>query len=191
MSDTESIARDARPGSSGPAPVVWFTGLSGAGKSTLASSVAARLRDLGLRVEELDGDRIRELLPGTGYTPMDRDAHIRRVGFLASLLAKHGVWVVVSLISPYRASRGFVRGLCPRFVEVHVSTPLEECERRDPKGLYARARSGQIRNFTGIDDPYEVPLAPEIAIDTRSVGVGEATLRIVRCIGSVAGQSLS
>ncbi len=165
------------------APVVWFTGLSGAGKSTLAAAVAARLRALGLPVEELDGDRIRDLLPGTGFSAADRDGHVRRVGFVASLLAKHGVWVVVSLISPYRASRGFARQLCARFVEVHVSTPLEECERRDPKGLYARARRGQIRNVSGLDDPYETPHGPELTIDTRYVDVGTATGRIMAHVG--------
>lgn len=165
------------------APVVWFTGLSGAGKTTLAGRVAEHLRRSGRPFEELDGDRIRAVLPGTGFSAAERDAHVRRVGFTASLLARHGVWVVVALISPYRASRDFVRGLCPDFVEVHVSTPLEECERRDPKGLYARARRGELRNVTGLDDPYEAPVSPEVELDTRHVGVEEGVRRVRSRLG--------
>jgi len=146
--------------------VVWFTGLSGAGKSTVAKGVAEALRTKGFKVEQLDGDTIRAIFPATGFTRPDRDAHIRRVGYLASRLEKNGVFVVASLVSPYEDSRQFVRGLCDNFVEVHVATPLSECEKRDVKGLYAKARAGQLQNFTGISDPYEAPSKPEVKVDT-------------------------
>ena len=164
----------------GPAAVVWFTGLSGAGKSTIAVKVADELRRRGLDVEHLDGDRIREILPQTGFTREARDEHVRRVGFLASMLARHGIVVVASLISPYREARAFVRSLCPRFIEVYVATSLAECERRDAKGLYARARRGEVRNFTGIDDPYEPPEQPELTIDAAKVSVEEACAIVLR-----------
>lgn len=159
--------------------VVWLTGLSGAGKSTIATPLVAELKARGAAVELLDGDAIRDIFPSTGFTRPDRDAHIKRVGFLASRLEAHGVIVVASLVSPYRDSRAFVRGLCQRFVEVHIATSFEECERRDPKGLYRKARAGQIANFTGLDDPYEAPEAPEIAIDTTALSPDQAAARIV------------
>lgn len=166
--------------------VLWFTGLSGAGKTTLAHKVAAELRTRGLRVEVLDGDSIREIFPATGFSRADRDAHIRRVGFLASRLEQHGVFVVASLVSPYRESRDFVRGLCKNFVEVYVSTPLAECERRDVKGLYAKARRGEITQFTGIDDPYEPPATPEVEVDTSSLSIDEAARRVLDVVRASA-----
>lgn len=159
--------------------VLWFTGLSGSGKSTLAKAACEALRKRGVRVEYLDGDAVRELFPGTGFSRQERDLHVRRVGHLAGTLEKNGVTVVASLISPYRESRDFVRRLCRNFVEVHVSTPLEACERRDAKGLYARARRGEIRNFTGIDDPYEPPERPELDVDTSKVPESEALARVL------------
>lgn len=166
--------RHARPA------VIWFTGLSGSGKSTIANQVHEELERRGLEVEQLDGDTIREIFPLTGFTRADRDAHIRRVGFLASRLEKHGTFVVASLISPHEESRSFVRGLCSNFIEVHVATPLEECERRDPKGLYAKARSGEITSFTGLDDPYEIPATPELTLDTTAMSVNEATTKVLQ-----------
>ncbi|MFN0178747.1 MAG: 3'(2'),5'-bisphosphate nucleotidase CysQ [Gemmatimonadales bacterium] len=144
--------------------VIWFTGLSGSGKTTIARRVVEQFEAVGTPVEYLDGDAIREVFPATGFSREDRDAHIRRVGYLASRLERHGVTVVVSLVSPYRASRDFARGLCRRFIEVFMATPLEVCEQRDIKGLYAKARRGEIRQFTGISDPYEVPEHPEVVI---------------------------
>ena len=172
-----------RPQAAGePAPVLWFTGLSGAGKSTVALRVFERLTQLGMAVELLDGDTIRDLLPNAGFSPEERDAHVRRVGFLASRLAHHGVVVVAALISPYRESRDFARALCRNFIEIHVSTPLGECERRDVKGLYARARQGEIRDFTGVDAPYERPVNPELTLDTTRVSIDESTDRVMEAL---------
>ncbi|MGH7561598.1 MAG: adenylyl-sulfate kinase [Gemmatimonadales bacterium] len=159
--------------------VIWLTGLSGSGKSTIAHWLSAELERRGLEVERLDGDAVRQVFPEVGFTRSDREAHVRRIGFLASRLERHGVFVVASFVSPYEESRRFVRDLCRSFVEVYVSTPLKECERRDVKGLYARARRGEITNFTGIDDPYEPPRRPELEIDTRGVSVQEAGRRIL------------
>ncbi len=154
--------------------VIWFTGLSGSGKSTLSEELYQILKDKGYKVEHLDGDRVRDIFPKTGFSKDDRNMHIRRVGFLASMLEKNGVTVIASFISPYKEARDFVRSQCDNFVEVHVSTPLEVCEQRDIKGLYKKARSGEITQFTGIDDPYEVPENPEIAIDTSKQTVDES-----------------
>ena len=158
--------------------VIWFTGLSGSGKSTLAEDLYRKLKAKGLKVEYLDGDRVRDIFPKTGFSKEERDRHVKRIGFLASMLEKNGVIVVAAFISPYEESRRFVRNLCNNFMEIHVSTPLEECKRRDIKGLYARAMKGEIKNFTGIDDPYEVPLQPEMRIDTTGISVKEAINRI-------------
>ncbi len=160
--------------------VIWFTGLSGSGKSTIAVWVAQTLEREGHKVERLDGDTIRDIFPATGFTRPERDQHIRRVGYLASRLEKNGVFVVASLVSPYQDSRDFVRGLCDRFLEVYVATPLEECERRDVKGLYAKARRGEIANFTGIDDPYEQPSAPELTVDTSGLSVEQAGRQVLK-----------
>jgi adenylylsulfate kinase len=170
------MAEDARP------VVVWFTGLSGSGKSTLARWLAEEMRTAGLPVEELDGDAIRARFPSIGFTREERDAHIRRVGELASALEQNGVSVVASLISPYEDSRRFVRGLCRNFVEVYVSTPLDVCEQRDVKGLYAKARAGGVSHFTGIDDPYEPPVSPELVLDTSGVSVEHAGGRVLEVV---------
>lgn len=159
--------------------VVWFTGLSGAGKSTIAAELLHQLHATGAEVELLDGDAIRDVFPGTGFTRPERDAHIRRVGYLASRLEAHGVIVLASLVSPYRDSRAFVRGLCRDFVEVHVATSFAVCEQRDTKGLYAKARAGQLQHFTGLDDPYEAPEHAELVIDTTAVPAAAAAAQII------------
>jgi adenylylsulfate kinase len=161
------------------APVLWFTGLSGSGKSTIATRVRAELESRGVEVEYIDGDALREVFPNTGFTRAEREEHLRRTGYLASRLAAHGVTVVASLVSPYRESRDFIRKLCREFVEIYVATPLEECERRDVKGLYARARRGELRNFTGIDDPYESPENPELTLDTRALSVEQCVAEVL------------
>jgi adenylylsulfate kinase len=177
--------RTAAAGTLAIAPcVIWFTGLSGAGKSTIALALSRELIGRVPRLEYLDGDEIRRLFPGTGFTRAEREAHVRRVGFLASRLEHHDVTAICALISPYRDSRREVRALCRRFFEVHVATPLQECERRDPKGLYARARRGEVRGFTGIDDVYEEPETPDLRIDTTNLTVTEAVARVLSMIQS-------
>ena len=158
--------------------VIWLTGLSASGKTTIAEALINNLKTLGHRVEHLDGDLIRKIFPGTGYTREERDRHVKRIGYLAAMLEKHDVFVVASFISPYREARAFVRSQCKNFLEVYVSTPLAECEKRDPKGLYKKARTGEISNFTGVSDPYEPPENPEIEIDTTGITVDEAVTRI-------------
>lgn len=165
------------------APVLWFTGLSGSGKSTIALRVHQELLRRGVEVEYIDGDALREVFPKTGFTREEREEHLRRTGYMASRLAAHGVTVVASFVSPYRESREFIRNYCPGFVEIFVSTPLEECERRDVKGLYARARRGEIPNFTGIDDPYEPPEHPELTLDTRALTVDQCVARVLEFFG--------
>ena len=162
--------------------VLWFTGLSGAGKSTLADEVYDRISKDGLRTEKLDGDVLRGYFPPTGFSKKERDDHIIRVGFMASRLEKHGVIVIASFISPYIETRGVVRGMCDNFIEVFVSASLDECERRDVKGLYKRARGGEIANFTGIDDPYEAPENPEIVVDTENQTLDESAAKVMEHI---------
>lgn len=165
--------------------VVWFTGLSGSGKSTLAEALYKRLKDKKIKVEQLDGDNVRNIFPKTGFSKEERNRHVRRVGFLASKLEENGVSVIASFISPYIETREFVRGQCKRFVEVYVSTPIEVCEQRDVKGLYKKARSGEITQFTGIDDPYEKPINPEIEIDTSKYSIEESVDLILKQINKL------
>jgi len=159
---------------------LWLTGLSGAGKSTLATAVADELRRGGVRVETLDGDEVRQnLSKGLGFSREDRDTNIRRIGYVAKLLTRNGVVVISAAISPYRAVRNDVRREIGAFVEVHVKASLEECVRRDTKGLYARALAGEIAQFTGVSDPYEEPLAPELVIDTEREDVATSATRVI------------
>jgi adenylylsulfate kinase len=160
--------------------VLWFTGLSGAGKTTLAEALAPRLRALGRRVELLDGDVVRtHLSKGLGFSREDRDTNIARIAFVAHLLQRNGVFVLVAAISPFRGARDDARKTIGDFVEIHVAPPLETCIARDVKGLYKKAIAGEIPQFTGISDPYEAPLAPELAIDTSAVDVNGGVARIV------------
>jgi adenylylsulfate kinase len=148
---------------------LWFTGLSGAGKSTIAQLIGPEIERRGVLVEHLDGDVVRtNLSKGLGFSREDRDTNILRIGFVAKLLTRHGACVVCAAISPYRETRDMVREMIgDRFVEIFVATSLEECERRDLKGLYAKARAGEIKEFTGISDPYEAPESPEIVVHTE------------------------
>ncbi|HTQ42190.1 MAG TPA: adenylyl-sulfate kinase [Polyangiaceae bacterium] len=160
--------------------VIWFTGLSGAGKSTLAEAIAPKLKGHGKRVEILDGDVVRtNLSKGLGFSREDRDTNIARIAFVAHLLARNGVVVITAAISPFRETRDKARELIGDFVEVHVAPPLEECIRRDVKGLYKKAIAGEVKQFTGISDPYEEPLSPELKIDTSVVTVDEGAARIL------------
>lgn len=168
--------------------VIWFTGISGAGKTTIASIVEQRLIDRGLPVHNLDGDELRlGLNKDLGFTDADRRENIRRVGELSRLFNNAGMIVLVAAISPFREGRDMARELAGpnNFVEVHVDTPLEVAEERDPKGLYQRARSGQLKNFTGIDSPYEAPLHPEVRVDSARVSASEAADQIVRTLISL------
>jgi adenylylsulfate kinase len=150
--------------------VLWFTGLSGAGKTTIANIVEPELERRGFVVDHLDGDIVRtHLSKGLGFSKEDRDINIARIGWVASRVARAGAAVVVSAISPYEEMRRHARALVEQhapFVEIHVATPLEECARRDPKGLYAAAFAGEIADFTGVSAPYEAPLEPELRLDT-------------------------
>ena len=151
---------------------LWFTGLSGAGKTTISGLLETELRNRGSKLEILDGDIVREnLSKGLGFSKEDRDINIRRIAFVADLLSRNGVPVITAAISPYRAIRDEARKMHEAtgagFVEVFVATSLEDCEERDTKGLYAKARSGEIKEFTGISDPYEEPENPEIRVETH------------------------
>src|SRR5207253_10910216 len=164
---------------------VWFTGLSGAGKSTTAEILVGRLLEEGRQVSLLDGDVVRtNLSRGLGFSREDRDANILRIGFVASEIVRHGGAAVCAALSPYRAARDGARAMVgsDRFFEVFVDTPLEVCESRDTKGMYAQARRGAIRNFTGIDDPYEAPLNAELRLETTSATAGANAARIVELL---------
>jgi adenylylsulfate kinase len=155
--------------------VVWFTGLSGAGKTTIASALAPELVELGKRVEVLDGDIVRtHLSKGLGFSREDRDTNVARIAFVAHLLARNGVVVLVAAVSPYKKAREAARATIGEFVEVHVAPPLEECVARDTKGLYKKALSGEIQQFTGVSDPYEPPDTPELTLDTSSLDIRAA-----------------
>jgi adenylylsulfate kinase len=160
--------------------VLWLTGLSGAGKSTIAAKLTPVLGERGHRVELLDGDEVRtNLCQGLGFSREDRDTNIARIGYVASKLAKHGVAVVVAAISPYREARDRVRATVDNFVEVHVAAPVEVCAERDVKGLYAKALAGQIQHFTGVSDPYEPPVAPEIVLHTETESVDDSVHQLL------------
>lgn len=160
--------------------ILWFTGLSGAGKTTISKALEPELKARGCKVEILDGDVVRtHLSKGLGFSKEDRDTNIRRIGFVAHLLSRNGVVAIAAAISPYRAIRDEIRAMEPNFVEIYVKAPLATCEARDVKGLYAKARAGEIKGFTGIDDPYEEPVNPEIICDTERESVAESVKNIV------------
>jgi adenylyl-sulfate kinase len=160
---------------------VWFTGLPSAGKSTLAELLSHELRERGHGVEVLDGDVVRQhLCKGLGFSKEDRDENIRRIGFVCGLLTRHGAVAIAAAISPYRAIRDEVRASVGNFVEVYVKTSVETCIQRDVKGLYKKALAGEIKGFTGVDDPYEPPLKPELTIETETESPQESVARILR-----------
>jgi adenylyl-sulfate kinase len=158
-----------------PGFVLWFTGLSGAGKTTIAQALLPKLLERGIRIERLDGDVVRQsLTKDLGFTKEDRDLNIQRVTFVAKLLSRNNVGVLASFISPYEQTREYVRSEVSNFIEVFVDAPLEICEERDVKGMYAKARSGEIKNFTGISDPYETPVEPDLRVPTHEQTVEES-----------------
>jgi adenylylsulfate kinase len=175
------VRRDVNEGAG---KTVWLTGLPSAGKTTIARAVEKRLLDEGRRVEVLDGDVVRtHLTTGLGFTREDRDENVRRIGFVANLLSRNGVIVLASVISPYRNIRDELRELHDgRFVEVYVSTPVEVCSERDVKGLYAKQAAGEITGLTGVDDPYEPPLAPEVTLPTQELTVEQAADLVVAAL---------
>ena len=170
---------------------LWFTGLSGAGKTTVSQGVELELKKRCCRVEVLDGDVVRtHLSQGLGFSKEDRDINVHRIGFVASLLSRYQVIAIVSAISPYRETREKVRQMTENFVEVYVKASLETCEDRDVKGLYAKARSGKIKGFTGIDDPYEEPLNPEVECRTDLESLEESVAKVwakLTELGYIAG----
>ncbi len=160
---------------------LWFTGLSGSGKSTLAQFLTPILKERGCNVEVLDGDEVREnLSKGLGFSKEDRDTNIRRIGYVARLLSRNGACAITAAISPYTSVRDEVRSMTEAtFVEVYVEAPLEVVEERDTKGLYKKARAGEIKNFTGISDPYEAPENAEVTVHTGSETIEESSARII------------
>jgi sulfate adenylyltransferase len=183
--EVAAILAEAHPPAERQGFCVWFTGLSGAGKSTTADILVSRLLEHGRQVTVLDGDVVRtHLSKGLGFSKEDRDANILRIGFVAAEIVRHGGAVICAAVSPYRSTRDRVRELVgsDRFIEVFVDTPLDVCEARDTKGMYAQARSGAIRNFTGIDDPYETPMSPEVILDTTTHSAPDNAAEIVEAL---------
>lgn len=159
---------------------VWFTGLPCSGKTTVSQVVARKLRDAGLNVEVLDGDVIRtNLSKGLGFSKEDRDTNVRRVGFVCNLLSRNGTVAIAAVVSPYRHIRQELKDGIERFVEVYVNCPVEECQRRDVKGMYAKAMRGEITSFTGVDDPYEAPENPDVELKTLGEDVDESAARVI------------
>ena len=159
---------------------IWMTGLSGAGKSTITEELVPMLRERGCKLEVLDGDEVRtNLSRGLGFSKEDRDINIRRIGYVCHLLTRNGVFAISAAISPYRAVRDENRALIQNFVEVHVNASLEACIDRDVKGLYKKALAGEIKEFTGVSDPYEPPLDPEVVCNTEDETPRESAIKIV------------
>ncbi len=153
------------------ASTIWLTGLSGAGKTTLAFALQEKLHRAGYSTILLDGDNIRNIFPKTGFDKESRIQHIKRVGQMAAIIEAQNIFPIVSLISPYEEARKHARTCSSNFKEIYLSTSLKECQKRDPKGLYKKVREGKIKNFTGVDDPYEVPKRPNLILDTETVSI--------------------
>jgi len=161
--------------------VVWIEGLSGAGKTSISRALAARLRSIGWKSEVLDGDEVRRMFsPELGFSRKDREFHARRVSYVARMLARNGVAVLVAMITPYETSRQAARAeVGAKFVEVWLRCPIEVCRQRDPSGVYRRTAEGSIKKMTGVDDPFEEPLSPELTIDTATTPVDESVHRVI------------
>ncbi len=177
-----------------PGFTVWITGLSGSGKSTLAHALAPHLEQFGYYVQVLDGDEVRRrLTAGLGFSKEDRDTNVDRISFVANAISRSGGVAIACAISPYRAARDAARSEIKNFVEVYAAAPLEECIRRDVKGLYKKALAGDLQRFTGVSDPYEPPPNPEVTIPTQELTVEQSVeliLRKLRDLGYIAGQKL-
>jgi adenylylsulfate kinase len=173
--------------------VVWLTGLPASGKTTIAVDLEQELRDRGKRVEVMDGDEVRKgLSRDLGFSKEDREIHAMRVAFVSKLLSRNGVAVIVALISPYRSFRQAIREDIDDFIEIFVRCPVDECAKRDPKGLYAKALAGEIKDFTGVDDPYEDPENPELILDTYAEETAESVAKVLDWLsgrGYLDGQS--
>lgn len=192
LPESESFVRSSSPLNGGQGAIVLLTGLSGAGKSTIAQAVNAGLRGRDIRVQILDADDVRRKLNrDLGFSREDRNENVRRLGYIANLLAAHGVVVLVAVIAPYREARDLIRSEAGgRFLEVFVAAPLEVCERRDPKGLYKKARRGELRGFTGIDAPYEEPSAPEVRCNTHLETIQESAGKVIAALLNDSGVEL-
>lgn len=180
-----AVERDARPSRGA---TIWFTGFSGSGKSTIASAVEAALVAQGRPAYLLDGDNVRHgLNVDLGFSADDRAENVRRIAHVAQLMADAGVVALVPVISPYRAGRRFARDIHTAadlpFIEIWVSTPIDECEKRDPKGLYVKARAGELKGFTGIDDAYEAPESPELVLPSHQLSVEQSVARVLAALG--------
>jgi bifunctional enzyme CysN/CysC len=186
---TSKVTREQRTSRNGhPGCVIWLTGLSASGKSTIAADLERQLFNRGRHVYVLDGDKVRHgLCSDLAFSPEDRKDNIRRIGEVAKLMADAGVIVITAFISPYRADRRIVRTIMTEdeFIEVYVNAPVEVCEQRDPKGLYAKARSGQIKDFTGISAPYEPPENPELELRTDQTSVNECAARVMEYLDNL------
>lgn len=171
---------------------IWFTGLPSSGKSTIARVLERRFRQAGLKVELLDGDVVRtNLSKGLGFSKEDRDANIKRIGFVCHLLTRNDVIAIAAAISPYREVRDYNRKLIGNFVEVYVRCSIDECEKRDVKGLFKKARAGEIKGFTGVDDPYEEPLHPEVVCDTEKETSEQSAEKVIRKLEELGYVQLS
>lgn len=165
--------------------VIWLTGLVRSGKSEIAKAVVDKLRKKGYKAEHLDGHTIRHLFPETGYTKHEVNEHIKRVGYLAKKLEEQGVFVVASFVSPYKESREFVKNLCNNYIEVHVSTPIEVCMKRDTSGIYDKAKNGEIKNFPGIDIKYELPENRSVEIDYSKMDRETTVKKILSSVNDI------
>ena len=165
-----------------PGCVIWVTGLPASGKTSLAEALMIYLKNQGRKVEMLDGDEIRKIMPQVGFSQADRNRHVEWAGYLASRFEQQGVIVIAALVSPYAEARRRVRTMCKNYKEVYLSTPLNICEARDPKGLYKKARAGEIQNFTGVSDPYEAPLNAEIQLDMSNLSIADGVRAVAAAL---------
>jgi adenylyl-sulfate kinase len=163
--------------------VIWLTGLPCSGKTSISKEIEKYFREKNLPIQRLDGDVVRETISNDlGFSKKDRDLNIERLSYVAQMLSENGVNVVSAFVSPYQKMRDFTRSLCENFIEVHINCDIEECKRRDVKGMYARAIKGEIKDFTGVDDPYEIPKNPEITVNTEKESLEESSEKIIKYI---------